>query len=88
MSQRDREITERALEIERRFPNAYRFKKMEEAFWFVLVAVVTVLAQELATFDANAITDWRTWAVALTSALVRALFGAILAYVAKLRMNT
>ncbi|MGE3267161.1 MAG: hypothetical protein AB7P40_00340 [Chloroflexota bacterium] len=74
-------------QIAARFPNAYRFKKLDEALWFMLVAVVTVLAQELLTFDGTAITEWRTWAVALASAAVRAAAGALLAWLAKQRMS-
>ena len=71
-------------EIRQRFPHGvrrpYEFKALEEFGWFVAVAVASVLAQELLTFDANAITDWRTWVVALVSALIRAAAGAALAY--------
>lgn len=82
----EHEIEARARELEREFPRGvrgYRFKRIEEAGWFVLVAVVTVLAQELLTFDGTAVLDWRTWAVALCSALVRGAAGAMLAWFGK-----
>lgn len=77
-------------EIEARFPNGpkprppvYQFKAVEEIGWFVAVAVISVLAQELLTFDGTTVADWRTWAVALLSAAVRAAAGALIAYLGK-----
>lgn len=81
---------ERVNELRRRFPDGdkppravYRFKWAEELAWFVAVAIISVLAQELLTFDATTVTDWRTWTVALLSATVRAGAGAMLAYFGK-----
>lgn len=62
---------------------SYRFKFDQELLWFLAVAVVTVLAQELLVFDGNAVADWRAWAVALASACVRAAAGALLAWFGK-----
>lgn len=62
---------------------SYHFKLNQEALWFVGVAVASVLAQELLTFDGNAVTDWRVWAVALASACVRAAAGAVLAWIGR-----
>lgn len=77
-------------ELAQKFPNGpmvpqpgYRFKKVEEAGWFIAVAIITVLAQELLTFDGTAITNWQTWAVALASALVRGAAGAMIAWFGK-----
>ena len=56
----------------------YRFKFPAEAAWFVAVAVLTELSQVLLTFDPARVTDWRTWAVSLAAALVRAAAGAVL----------
>lgn len=80
--------TSTPAEIERRFPNGpkrpdYEFKVMDELGWFVLVAVVSVVAQELLTFDGTSISDWRVWLIALLSAVVRAAAGALLAYFGK-----
>ena len=36
-----------------------------------LIAGAVGIAQALVTFDATAITDWRTWAVGLAGAFVR-----------------
>ena len=81
-------ITRRAAELEAKYPRGiYRFKKAEEAGWFVAVAIITVLAQELLTFDATSITDWRVWAVALVSALVRGAAGAMIAWFGKSAMG-
>lgn len=52
---------------------SYRSKFTRELLWFLVVAVVIVLAQQLLTFDGTAITDWRAWAVGFGSAAVRGL---------------
>lgn len=74
-------------QIAARFPNGpkprYQFKALDELGWFVAVAVVSVIAQELLTFDGGAIADWRVWLIALLSAVVRAAAGALLAYFGK-----
>jgi hypothetical protein len=56
----------------------YRFKVNQEAVWFVLVAAGTVILQALATLDVDKIVDWRTWAVGLLVASIRAGAGAAL----------
>ncbi len=59
----------------------YAWKSAAEAGWYVAVAVATVLLTALVSFDAETVTDWRTWAVGLGSASVRAGAGALLAHV-------
>ena len=73
-------------QIAARFPNGprlYDFRAAQEFGWFVAVAIVTVIAQELLTFDGSTVSDWRVWAVALASATVRAAAGAVLAWIGK-----
>lgn len=83
--------SKRIRELQERFPDGplppYQFKLIEEAVWFVAVAMITVLAQELLTFDGNAVGDVRTWIVALISAMVRAAAGGFLAWLAKRRLT-
>lgn len=57
----------------------YDFKFWQETGWAVMVAVVVQLAYVMVQFDPAAITDWKGWAIALSGAIVRAGFGAILA---------
>lgn len=57
----------------------YNFKAAEETGWFVAVAVGTVLAQAMIDFHPEEIADWRTWAVAIGAACVRAAGGALMA---------
>lgn len=66
----------------------YDFKAWEELFWFVLVAVATVVLQALAEFDPERISDWRTWLVGIGAAAVRAGAGAALAWLAKRQMTS
>ena len=61
----------------------YSFKLNEEAIWFVLVAAGTVVLQSLATLDLATITDWRTWAIGLGVAALRAGAGATLSLLAQ-----
>lgn len=65
----------------------YTFKPWEEFLWFCLVSVLPVLLQAMATFDPTAITDYRAWFVSVGAAFVRALGGALLAFVAKLKSS-
>ena len=58
----------------------YDFKGTQEAVWFVVVAVLTTLMQALITFDPNAVTDWRVWAIGLAAASVRTAASAILSW--------
>ncbi len=57
----------------------YRFVVVREAAWAAFVAVMTVVLQAFVTFDPDAITDWRAWAIALAAAGVRAGAAAVLA---------
>lgn len=59
----------------------YRFKPLPELGWAVLTAVLLVLLPALVALDPEKITDWRTWAVALGGAVLRAAAGAALDYV-------
>ena len=61
----------------------YEFKALEELFWFVVVAVATVVLQALVEFDPAKIDDWRAWAIGLGAAAVRAAAGAALAWLGK-----
>lgn len=61
----------------------YEFKPGQELAWFVAVALITTLAQYMIEFKPETITDWRTYAVAIAGALVRAVGGAVSAWLAK-----
>jgi hypothetical protein len=57
--------------------------KLAELGWFVVVALLTAVAQAAVEFDAATIAEWDTWAIAMGSGLVRAAGGAVLAFLAK-----
>lgn len=59
----------------------YRFKPLPELYWGVAIAASLVLLQALVTLDPERVTDWRTWAIALGGAAVRASAGAALDYI-------
>ena len=59
----------------------YDFKLWEEAAWAALVAAAIQLLMVLVGFDPAAVTDWRSWAIALGAGLVRAAAGAAIAVV-------
>lgn len=59
---------------------SYHFKPLPELGWAVLIAVATVLLPALVALDPEKIADWRTWAVALAVAVIRAAAGAALDY--------
>lgn len=63
----------------------YVYKPYQELAWFVLAAVLPVLLGALASFDPEAIADYRVWLASLGAATVRAVGGALLAFVAKLK---
>ena len=65
----------------------YEFKAFDELFWFVLVAVVTVVLQALVEFDPARIDDWRSWAIGIGAAAVRAGAGAALAWLGKRQLT-
>lgn len=50
----------------------YEFKVAQEIGWAFAVGLVTALFEILVRFNPDAITDWKTWAVASGAALVRA----------------
>lgn len=56
----------------------YRFRALPELYWSVLTAAATVLLIELASFNPDAITDWRVWVVALGAGMLRSAAGAVL----------
>ncbi len=58
----------------------YQFKLRQELIWVVVVAALGALAQALATTDPATVTDWRAWALSLGIAVVRAVVGALLAW--------
>lgn len=58
---------------------SYRYKKFQELAWFAVVAAVTAAVTVMVSFDPEAITDWRTWAVSLAAGMVRAAAGAVIA---------
>lgn len=58
----------------------YVFKQLPELGWAVFVAVATVVATELATFNESTLADPRAWGIAVLAACVRAAAGALLAW--------
>lgn len=58
----------------------YRFKPLPELYWGVVIAASLVLLQALLTLDPEKVADWRTWAVALGGAAIRAGAGSALDY--------
>jgi hypothetical protein len=58
----------------------YDFKKAEEIGWAMAVGGGIFLFEILSKFDPNVVTNWETWLVAVAGGLVRAIFGAALAY--------
>lgn len=58
----------------------YVFKALPEIGWAIFVAVATVIATELATFNETTLADPKAWGVAVLAACVRAAAGAVLAY--------
>ena len=61
----------------------YNFKPTAEFWWFVLVTFATAILTQLVSFDPGQITDWRVWAVSLGAGGVRAVAGAVVAYLTK-----
>lgn len=66
---------------------SYKFKKWEELVWFCLVAVLPVLLTALASYDPATIGDIQVWAVSIMAAAVRALGGALLAWLARQKLE-
>jgi hypothetical protein len=60
---------------------SYRFKPLAELGWGVGIAAGLVILQALVTLDPEAVKDWRTWAVALGGAAIRAGAGAGIDYI-------
>jgi len=58
----------------------YIFKTLPELGWAIFVAVATVIATELVTFNESTLTDPAAWGMALLAACVRAAAGALLAH--------
>ena len=65
----------------------YQFEGLKEFGWFVGTAVATALFQLLVEFSPDKITDWRTWAIGIGAAALRAGAGAALAFLAKRRLD-
>lgn len=59
----------------------YKFRPWQELFWGVMVAGAVVLLLELVGLQPEAVSDWRTWAVALGGGMIRAMAGAALDYI-------
>lgn len=59
----------------------YRFKPLAELYWGALTAVALVLLPALVSLEPEKVTDWRTWAVALGGAVLRAAAGAALDWI-------
>lgn len=58
----------------------YRFKPLPELGWGVAIAAGLVILQALVTLDPETVADWRTWAIALGGAAIRAAAGAAIDY--------
>ena len=56
----------------------YEWKAWAEIGWAILVAVVVQAAQIIVASDLERVTDWRSWAVSLIAACVRAAFAMLL----------
>jgi hypothetical protein len=56
----------------------YDFKPLQELLWSVLTAVAVVLLMELVALNPDGIASWRSWAIALGTAMLRAGAGAAL----------
>lgn len=65
----------------------YEYRLDAEAWWFLLVAVGPVFFQAMLEFEPETITDWRVWGTSLMAACVRALGGALLAWLTKRRLE-
>lgn len=61
----------------------YTYKRAAELGWGVVTALLIVAGETAISFDPAAITDWRTWAIGVGGALVRAVGGAVLAWLGR-----
>jgi hypothetical protein len=59
----------------------YKFRPLPELGWGVAIAAGLVILQALVTLDPEKIADWRTWAVALGGAAIRAAAGAAIDWI-------
>lgn len=57
---------------------SYNFKPTPELIWALVVVVTGVVATAVATQGDLPPTDWRTWAIAVATAVVRALVGFVI----------
>jgi hypothetical protein len=58
----------------------YTFKRLPELGWAIFVAVATVVATELLTFNESTLSDPKAWGIAVFAACVRAAAGAAIAF--------
>ena len=65
---------------ERAVKMQYKFNRLAELVWAVVVAVGFFAVTVLVDFDPDAITDWKSWAISLAGGVVRAAGGAALAF--------
>lgn len=56
----------------------YDFKRGWEIAWIAAVAAGVFALEMLVRFDPDAVTDWRTWGIALGGGMIRAAAGAVL----------
>lgn len=49
-----------------------QFKLIQEIGWTVAVAAALAVLTALATFDAEAVTDWRLWGIGIMGNVIRA----------------
>jgi hypothetical protein len=63
-------------------PREYEWK-LDELGWFVAVALISVVAEALVTFDEGVLTEPDAWLRGLIVGSARAIGGAIVAWLAK-----
>lgn len=63
----------------------YEWKRAEEAAWVAAVAAGIALLEVLVRFDAEAVTDYKLWAVSLGGSMIRAAAGAAMAFISRPR---
>ncbi len=56
----------------------YTFRPTPELIWFILTALVTTIAQAVASQGATPPTDWHAWGIGVAAAAVRAVLGVVI----------